>query len=186
MCEPHPLLAAAWGPAAPSCSPCPPVRPPGYFAEAPMSGKAGSHLLQTPCLQEMSRSARSHPETNTLEPESCWPTNSYQLTWASVSTHAMVNALADFEKNLNLLVWGVSLMHTTPPLLDPLQYDAVGNSDSRWPPQLLDLVLLQQKKVALEPLEAAVMGSGRVNAAVEVRRNGLQSHFVDGELHQRV
>lgn len=48
----------------------------------------------------------------------------------SISTHAVVDALADFEQNPDLLVWGVGFMHTGPPLLDSFKGGAVRNTNS--------------------------------------------------------
>lgn len=98
----------------------------------------------------------------------------------------MIDDLADFEQDLDLLVWGVSLVHTRPPLLDPLQDHRVGNSNSGRPSQLLDPSLLQQTHVALETFEGAVGGAGGVNAGVEVGGDRLQSHLLKGKLYQGV
>lgn len=115
-----------------------------------------------------------------------WSLKKYQATWGCIGTHAVVDALADFEQDLDLLVRGVGFMHTSPPLLNPLQGHRVGNSDSRWPPKPLHPVLLQHTQVVLELLEAAVIGTGDVYAGVEVCRHRLQSHLVQGELHHGV
>jgi len=77
-------------------------------------------------------------------------------------------------------------MHTHPPLLYALQDDGIRNSNSCRSPQLFHTVLFQHPLFALEMLEAAVTGPGSVNAGVEVSRDGLQSHFVEGKLHQGV
>ena len=98
----------------------------------------------------------------------------------------MIDALADFEQDLDLLVRGVSLVHTRPLVLDPLHNHRVGSSNSGRPSQLLDPPLLQQTHVALETLEGAVGGAGGVNAGVEMSRDRFQSHLLKGELHQGV
>lgn len=98
----------------------------------------------------------------------------------------MVDALADFQQDVDLPVGGVSLVQTAPPLLDALQGGSIGNSDSRGCPQLFHPFLLQHAHVALELLEDAVVTSGGMDVGVQMRRDGLQSHLVKRELNQSV
>lgn len=92
----------------------------------------------------------------------------------------MIDALADFEQDLDLFVRGVGLVHTSPPLLDPLQGDGVRNSNSSRPPKLLNPLLLQHAQVVLETLEATVFSPGGKYAGVELCGDRLQSHLVEG------
>lgn len=98
----------------------------------------------------------------------------------------MVDALADFQQDVDLLVRGVGLVQTAPPLLDALQGGGIRNANSRRPPQLFNPFLFQHAHVALQLLEAAVVASGGMNVGVEMRRDGLQGHLVKRELNQSV
>lgn len=98
----------------------------------------------------------------------------------------MVDALADFQQDVDLLVRGVGLVQTAPPLLDALQGGGIGNANSRRPPQLFNPFLFQHAHVALQLLEAAIVASGGMNVGVEMRGDGLQGHLVKRELDQSV
>lgn len=111
---------------------------------------------------------------------------SHRGTCAAVGTHAVVDAFADFKENLDFLVWGVGLMHSHPPLLDPLHNDRIRNPNSGRSPQALNALLLQHSQVALETVQSVVVGPEAEDAAVEVCRDGLESHFVKRQFNEGV
>lgn len=98
----------------------------------------------------------------------------------------MIDALADFQQEMDLLVGGVRLVQTGPPLLDALQGGSVRNPDACRPPQILNPFLLQRTHVAVELLEAAIVASRGMNGGVQARRDGLQSHLVKRQFDQSV